>query len=393
MMKKMLCALLALMLCPMFALAEDSSAGMLTSRELQDWAQAYIDRAWATEPSNVPAESLTIDGYEYVYEFATLYADTPVLSGDTAVSAIVITADLEKGPRNVGISAGLQEVLAAYYNENPDLLGTRETAVLYAVDNLPGGAAWGEVLRDGQRVQTVQYAVHDQLATGGEGYTDMGVIYTMAENRVSTVRVYGLNSRLSREEVSGMMFTVLMDALEKDYAMVPFSYDGSELTAFGEADLSFAGASLLTMTPDGAIAAFGEPMSDQWIDNGDHGYIRKQVFQQCEATWLFNRERTAGSLYMLYISADGLEGPRAVRIGDTFSSVYNRFRNGEGEYREDGTEQLYGQGSTGVFGKASYGQDASATLRYGFAAQDGRQVTLQLAFSMMELAEIMVTVE
>ncbi len=392
-MKKMLCVLLALLLCPVISLAEDSAAGMLTSQELQDWAQACIDRAWKTEPANIPADSQTIDGYEYVYEFATLYADTPVLSEDTVISTILITSDMEDGPRGVGIADGLDDVLAAYYSENPTLLGTRENAVLYAVDALPASAAWGQVLRDGQRVQTVQYAVHDQLAAGGEGYTDMGVIYTMAENRVSAVRVYGLSSRLTQEDVSGMMFTVMTDALADSYAMVPYSRNGAELAIFAENDLTFSGIELLTLTPDKAIEVLGEPMSDQWVDNGDSGYIRKQVFQQCELTWLFNEERTQGSLYMLYISADGLEGPRAVRIGDTFSSVYSRFRNGEGVYEEDGTEKLYGENGVGSFGKAAYGADASATLRYGFDAADGRKVTLHMEFTLMELAEIMITVE
>lgn len=393
MMKKILCVLLAVLLCPVFALAEDSAGGMLTSQELLDWAKAYIDQAWKTEPTNIPAESQTIDGYEYVYDFATIYADTPVLSEDTVISTILITSDMEDGPRGIGIADGLEDVLAAYYSENPTLLGNRENAVLYAVDMLPASAAWGQVLRDGQRVQTVQYAVHDQLATGGEGYTDMGVIYTMAENRVSAVRVYGLSSRLTQEDVSGMMFTVMTDALEDSYAMVPYSRNGAELAIFAENDLTFSGIELLTLTPDKAIEALGEPMSDQWVDNGDSGYIRKQVFQQCELTWLFNEERTQGSLYMLYISADGLEGPRAVRIGDTFSSVYSRFRNGEGVYEEDGTEQLYGENGVGSYGKAAYGADASATLRYGFDAADGRKVTLHMEFTLMELAEIMVTVE
>nr|MBR4280713.1 hypothetical protein [Clostridia bacterium] len=393
MMKKILSLVMAIMLCPVLALAEDSAGGMLTGQELREWAEECIARAWKMEPANIPGESQTIDGYEYVYDFATLYADTPVLSEDTVVNAIVITAEFEAGPRGVGVSDGLDDVLDAYYSENPSLVGTRENAVIYAVDSLPGSAAWAQVHRDGQRLQTVQYAVHDQLAAGGEGYTDMGVIYTMAENRVSAVRVYGLNSRLSYDDVSDMMYNVLMEGLENSYAMVPFSYVGSDLTPFAEADLTFSGVELLALTAESAVDALGEPMSDLWIDNGDHGYIRKQVFQQCELTWLYNKERTQGSLYMLYISADGLEGPRAVRIGDTFSSVYNRFYNGEGEYQEDGTEQLYGVNGVDSFGKATYNPDASATLRYGFTAADGRLVTLQMEFEIMELTEIMVTVE
>ena len=393
MLKKTLCGLLALMLCPVLAWAEESAAGMLTGRELTEWAAAYIRRAYASEPINVPAEDVTSDGYAFIYDFATLYADTPVLSEDTAFSAIVVTGDSENGPRGVKVGSALNDVLNAYYNENPGLLGTRETAVLYAADNLPESAAWAQVMRDGQRVQTVQYAIHDQLATGGEGYTDTGVIYTLAENRVAAIRLYGLDSRITREEASSVLYGVMMAALEEAYAQVPFSYIGAELAPLQEDDLTFSGLNFLSLTPDAAAAALGEPMSDLWVTNGDHGYLRVQKFAGCELTYLFNKERTEGRLYMLVINADGLEGPRAVRVGDTFSSVYNRFRNGEGEYREDGTEMLYGVLGEGSFGQAVYGTDASATLRYGLTAADGRRVVLQMDFTMMALSEIVLYAE
>lgn len=388
-MKKLLCLLLALMLCPVLTWAEDSAAGMLTLQELSDWAEGCIQRAYAAEPLNVPGESLTADGYEFIFDFATLYADTPTLSVDTAVSAIVVTSDEEAGPRDVRVGDALASVLNAYYNENGALLGTREAATLYAVNQLPEGAAWAQVQRDGQRVQTVQYAVHNQLPAGGEGYTDQGVIYTLAENHVAAIRVYGLNSRVGQDEVSSVLYDVMLTALAEDYALVPTSYNGAELTMLGEADLVFSGLDFLHLTPDTAIAALGEPMSDLWVENGEEGYLRVQRFASCEMTYLFNQARTEGEIYMLHISADGLEGPRAVRVGDTFSSVYNRLRNGEGAYQEDGTEMLYGTLGEGSFGQATYGADASAILRYGLTASDGRQVVLQLNFTLMELSEIM----
>ena len=96
MMKKMLCVLLALLLCPVLTLAEESAAGMLTSQELVDWANRYIERAWTSEPLNNPAESSSPDGYEYIFDFATLYADTPSMSADTTVNAIVITSCIHR---------------------------------------------------------------------------------------------------------------------------------------------------------------------------------------------------------------------------------------------------------------------------------------------------------
>ena len=194
-MKKMLCVLLVLLLCPMLALAEESVAEPLSYQELVSWAEGYLARAKESTPLNDPANALTPDGYEFVYDFATLYADTPDMSSDTALNAVVLTIDMENGPRSVNVDNAMSVVLDAYYNENAMLEGTKEAAVLYTMDLMPASAAWGQVLRDGQRVQTIQYGVHEQLATGGEGYTDAGVIYTMLENRVTAVRVYGLNSR------------------------------------------------------------------------------------------------------------------------------------------------------------------------------------------------------
>ena len=149
MMKKMLCVLLAMLLCPVLATAEESAAGLLTSQELAAWAESYIARARAAETVNSPADSQTPEGYEFIYDFATLYADTPTLDEDTTVSAIVLTSEEEEGPRGVTVNSSLDAVLDAYYSENPTLRGNRESAVLYAVDRLPDSAAWGQVLRDG----------------------------------------------------------------------------------------------------------------------------------------------------------------------------------------------------------------------------------------------------
>lgn len=392
-MKKMLCLLLCAVLLPVVALAEETAAAALEYQELFDWAQGYIDRAMTATPLNDPASSLTAEGYEFEYDFATLYADTPVLTEETSVSAVVVFSTEESTLRGVTIGSSMTDVLEVYYTENPELLGSYETAVLYAVDALPVQAQWGRVNRDGQRVQTIEYAVHEQLE-GGKDYTNAGVIYTMAENRVSAVRVYGLDSCISLEEVNDVMYSAMLDALEQEYAMVPFSYNGAELTAFAREDLNFSGMDFLTVTAQEAINLLGEPVNDAWLENGEEGYIRVLTFDNCEMTFLYDSSKTQERVYMLHIAADGIEGPRAVRCGDTFSSVYSRFRFGEGEYQADDTEVLYGVENQGSFGHAAYGiSDASATLRYGFTAPDGRQVVLQMGFTVMELTEIMLYAE
>ncbi len=392
-MKKMLCLVLCMLLLPLAALAEESTAPVLSVNELTAWAEGYIARARAEKPLNDPSQHLTPDGYEYVYTFATLYGDTPNVSADTIFSTVVLTSGEENGPRNVNVGNAMAVVIDAYYTENPHLLGTREAAALYTVDTLPESAQWGQVLRDGQRVQTIQYAVHEQYATGGEGYTDTGIIYTMADNRVSAIRVYGLNSRIDLDTVNTALYSVMVNALEKDYAQVPFSYDGAALEKFSAQDLIFSGVDFVNLTPDAAITLFGEPMSDTWVDNGEEGYIRVQLFDGCEAIYLYNEARTEGRVYMFVITGDELEGPRAVRVGDSFASVYNRFRNGEGEYQDNDVEILYGAEGEGDFGAAHYGYDASATARYGVTLEDGRRIILQMEFTVMDCTEIMLTME
>ena len=392
-MKKMLCVLLVLLLCPMLALAEESVAEPLSYQELVSWAEGYLARAKESTPLNDPANALTPDGYEFVYDFATLYADTPDMSSDTALNAVVLTIDMENGPRSVNVDNAMSVVLDAYYNENAMLEGTKEAAVLYTMDLMPASAAWGQVLRDGQRVQTIQYGVHEQLATGGEGYTDAGVIYTMLENRVTAVRVYGLNSRITLQQVNDLMYDMSNLAKETAYAQVPFSYNGLELTDFALEDLIVSGLDFLALTPETAAQVLGQPDSDTWMEDGDNGYTRMQVYDGFEVTYTYDKNKENCQVYMLLITKDGLEGPRGVRCGDTFASVYNRFRNGMGEYGDDGVEMLYGENGVGSYGKATYGTDASARLRYAFELSDGRDVVLQMDFTVMELSEIILFVE
>ena len=151
MLKKMLCLMLCVLMLPV-ALAEESTAPVLSMEELLTWAEGYIARAKASKPLNDDDRSFTPDGYEYIYEFATLYGDTPEMSPDTVISAVVLTSDEENGPRNVCVGNAMSVVIDAYYNENPTLLGTKDSAVLYTMDMLPEAAQWGQVLRDGQQV-------------------------------------------------------------------------------------------------------------------------------------------------------------------------------------------------------------------------------------------------
>lgn len=389
MMKKLLLLVLSMALLCACAAAEESEADTLLLQELKEWAARYHSRALSSEPLNDPKNSLTSDGYAFIYDFATLYASEPKMNEDTVISAVVVTSPDEEGPRGTGIDDTTAVVLSAFYNENASLTGSREFATLYVIDLMPESLQWAQVQRDGQRVETIQYAVHDQLSTGGDGYSDAGVIYTMEDGTVSAIRVYGLDQRIAQREVYDVMHVVTGVAQSGDYAAVPFSYDGAALAKFSGEDLLFAGMDFSTVTPDEARLALGAPLEDLWMQDDGTGYIRTMTFPTCEMTFMTDEQQENPQVYMLLITEDGLEGPRAVRVGDSFAEVYNRFRNGEGSFDGASSEVLYGSEESGEFGVAEYGADASATLRYGLVLEDGSRIVLHMTFTTMELSEVM----
>ena len=393
MLKRLLCLLVAMMmLCPALpALAEDGGESALDWEELLQWAESYKARAMAAQPMNDPTEAAAYseDGYAFIYDFATLYMDRPEMTEESVLKNLVVTTADEEGPRGTCIDMLSGDVLARYYNENESLEGDRGFATLYVSDTLPSGALWAWVQRDGQRIMTIQYAVHEQLSTGGDGYTDAGLVYTIQDNLVAAIRAYGLDSRVEEEDVQNNLNAV-EDVMEKtDYAQAPVSYIGTDLTAFGEEDLSFAGVSFLTVTPEEAEAVLGTCREDNWMEDDTGEYLRTMEFADCEITFVYDSNKANPRADMITIDMNGMEGPRYVRVGDTFSSVLTRFRYGEGTY-EGLTEILYGQENQAPYGVAEYGEDASATLRYATRVSDGREVMMYMGFEMMSLKEILI---
>lgn len=395
MMKRMLCLLFVLTLLPVLpALAEESNADILMLEELRQWANDYKIRAIASQPLNDPyaEESYTDDGYLFVYDFATLYMDGPEMTADSVVQALVITSSEEEGLRGVSVDASAQDVLDAYYTENPDLVGNSYQALLYAMDLMPEGGYTGILLRDGQRIQVIDYSVYEQPATGGDGYTDAGLMYTILNGSVSAIRAYGLDSRFLAGDVSAAVEDARELADEKSYSRVETSYVGTDLEPFNSEDMIFAGVNFPALTPEDAVAAFGEPMEDVWLED-EGGWMRAMQFATCQATFAYDSARQNGRVKTLLIDTDLLEGPRSVRVGDLFASVYSRFRSEESENGDAGmAEILYGDGNDVTFGMLEYGEDASMILRYGAAAEDGVPVIMYLSFDQLYLTEILLLV-
>lgn len=396
MMKKCVALFLALMMALSLTTAvAESDADALDYDELMDWAEGFKKRALAAgAPLNDPTEeaAYTEDGYAFVYDFATLYMDRPEMTADSVLQAVVVYSPEEQGPRGTGVDQLSSEVLNAFYNENNDLQGDSSFAALYVSDTMPAGALWGWVQRDGQRIETIQYAVHEQLSSGGDGYTDCGLVYTLSDNLVAAIRAYGLNETISADEVRSNLDAVQEVSEKTEYAQVPTSINGSELEMFDRDDLIFSGLDFLSLTPEEAEARLGAAQEDDWMED-EGAYLRSMEFASCTMTFSYDAQKQNPTLEMLSIDMDGLEGPRCVRIGDTLSSVISRFRNGEGDYDGVSREVLYGDGENAPYGLAEYGDDATAGLWYAAKLEDGRTVVLSMSFEQMYLSDITLYVD
>ena len=393
-MKHIAALLLAFCLLCAAASAEmpDSGAGVLEYDELTEWAQGYLDRAMGRRPLNDPQdpEALSEDGYAFVYDFATLWLDSPVMTEDSVLRAVLITAEEEAGPRGTHIDMTAQELLDSFYSENPELWGSRDSAGLYAVDLLPEGAAWAWVMRDGQQLTAVQYAVQDQLASGGDGYTDTGLVFTIQENMVAAIRAYGLDRSVSEEDVRGALSEVAEVFADQSYRQYPVSVIGTDLPALTADEL--AELPMLQDTPEEAESAFGAPVEDEWLEDAG-AWLRVMDYGSFQLTYSYDMQKKHPALHGVEIVDPGVEGPRGVRIGDSFASVTNRFRHGENEYDPDTlTELLYGEAGGETSGMAVYGEESSAELRYTCPWQNGT-AQLILSFDQLTLYDINLLLE
>ena len=395
MIKKLSCLLLTvLMLCGTVhaVFAADSGADPLTWAEVVAWARALEMQGRAQEPLNDPHDeaALSEDGYAFVYDFGTLYFSQPELTEDTVLRGAVVLGEEMEGPRGTNTLMTAAQLLSAYYTENENLLGTREGALLYLSVNLPEGMWWGRVQRDGQWLETVQYTAHEQREDGL--YTDGGLVYTLQDNSVVAIRAFGLDAAVDESALEAEKILLLPEMSASDYAMVPSSLTGADNAVFGEDDLLFLGLDVRTCAPEDAIAALGEPEADEEISDETGARMRVMSFDGCTLVFMKDPMAEKPQLAVITINGENLEGPRALRVGDSLNMAMQRFRSGEGELNvDDLTETLYGTADEGSWGEAVYGDDASATLRYGLTLADGRQVLLAADFEMYILKEINVT--
>ena len=375
--------LLILSLLTATALAEPEQS--FTREELLTFADQLRSAALEAQPLNAPLseDDLTEDGYALIYDFATLYADRPEMTTETAVSALLISAEEVAGPRGAVVDMRVSELLALLPATNPDLDGSRDYAVLYLEEGDGGAFRYGDVLRDGQRVQIIECVSVDPAGDGA--FTRTIVQFEVQSDMVSAIRITGLaGDDLLDQELRDETWADLSAMTGvSGYTRVPTSLNGTDLTPFSEADLTFSGIRYATLKPEDLT---GLP-EDVVIDNEDGTYLRVVDGEGYSAVFACDAQGHNGVLISFTLLSDELEGPRCVRLGDQFHEDFNRFRNGEGE--TDGTtELLYGEDGTAPYGKAFYVDSDGMSLRYVTRLTDGREVELYLHYVQNELTEI-----
>ena len=404
MMKKFLSMIIALCMLAMCGAAAAEDPDPLTAGELEAWANGLKAVALEEELLNDPSDedSETEDGYLFQYTFAALYGDQTEMTADTKLLAAVIDDSGEEeiresntaeqvGPRGISLSMSPAEVIALFPNDNPEQAGDYTGAMLFLHETADGGAVYGRVDRDGQRVSAITYG---EFVPENDGFRLATLQCLFTDSLLYEMRAECFDSEadiplLTREDRDDMIASLKALDGKDEYVAVKTSRNGTELTEFSADDLSFSGLRFLEMTPEDLP---GTPEEDMMEDD-DGSYILMLDEEDYDAVFRCdNEEGVNAKIVSFTIKGEGLEGPRGVRIGDKLHEDLQRFRfenNGS-----DGTDEiLYGDENAASFGLAQYSVNGESTLRYTTEAGDGTQAVLLLRYTMNLLDEITIYIQ
>lgn len=202
----MLLAVCLLMALAPAARADD--AGALSEGELNAWLDIVLRQSVEESPLNAPVgeESLTEDGYAFLYSFATLYYDKPTLDAKSRLKAVAVTDERFPAPRDIRLGADASAIMDSFGWQNPTLEGDGLFAALYELNDLPRAAYWSIAQLDQGALRSVQCGVHVQAAD--DLYTDAGLLISLEDGKVSDIRVYGLCDTVAMSDVVDNLETV-----------------------------------------------------------------------------------------------------------------------------------------------------------------------------------------
>lgn len=374
---------------PLAARADDT--GVLSEKELNAWLGEVLRSTASQQPLNAPVgeEALTQDGYAFLYEEATLFYNKPLLDTASKLLGVSVTGQELATPRGLTIGSPARLLVDTYGWQNPGLMTDGVMAPFYLLDRLPQAAywAWGQVGESG--LSMVNCFIH--VRVGEERYTDAGIRYTLEEGLVTEIRVYGLGAVMSLQEVLGNLeaFDQTQEAItgdgpDRQRPTIPegdavkaeggqgVSTAGtlpvSTQNAFDSTDLQFAQVDWLHLTPQGALAAFGEEhLAEEWTQDPQSGTWRASSQWAGGVSLSFALDGNKGNPRLAeWTLADGcpLEGPRGIRLGDCPQSVMDKFRCDGPAFAEGQEFFLYGEGTA---------------LPYAWGMRTGEEMTLAYA--------------
>lgn len=384
-MKKQLCFLLAFLFTFGFALADNtpslSSSAPVTAEEITSLFNTYAETAKTISPLNDPSseEALSEDGCAMEYFFGTFYADTHVPAD---ADPTVLLLDKENIPtlRDLILYTEFDKIMEKFPCDNPELDGTDAGALLYLEGDPASGFLYGRVTRDHQKLISLDFGV-----------------WQPKENRLLTATLFlsfysldavRLEKREAPAELAEDLYAELQELLgQRWYSQARWSRDVSTLEKFSEEDLDFISLSYRTAQPE----HFGKNTEGLIIDNQDGTYLLRLSGDGFEA--LFSCEDTEGKnpvmIGFTFLSSDW-EGPRGVRLGDSFQDDFYRFRSGEGALNEETmTETLYGTPGTAPWAEALYSSTGDIDLKYVTNVPGEGDVGLYLHYTDTVLTEMM----
>lgn len=207
-----------------------SAAEVLTSAELEEACRAMLDAAIASGSVRQPdaQENPETDGYRFDWNGNALFMHSPARLEQNRLRGALCTRAESLQVRGIACGSTLDEVLRAFGTARPSP-DAGMYCLLYCEDDLPYGAWWARAESDGADIRAVQFAVHETMAEGV--YTDCGLVFTLEEGRVSSIRVYGMDAFVELEGVTATLRLVLSQSVYAEPAPYPDPFQpGTMLT-------------------------------------------------------------------------------------------------------------------------------------------------------------------
>ena len=325
MMKRALTILMILSLLTAGFLPAASAAEALSRAELNAWRDQMLrdsiaDNRYAAEAREDGTYALTFDWY-------TLIADTQRLSSATRILGVSFETVPDEGVQTPADIRGLrpgntvEELLAAWPNDNESLAGTREEAVLYQSGSLPGQASAGVLRRDGQRAESVVYSLY-QMTTNGVSLSK--AVYTLTGGIINTIEITFDGELLTLADAQDELAAILDVQATTEFSAFLSNGESVEAEIFNRDDLIFSGIDFLSVTPEQLIALLGDDYAEEWAEDGDR-QIRVMEWHALSAAFICNADGSLIGIDNLSMDEDLLTGPRGLTVGDTLDVVLSRF--------------------------------------------------------------------